>query len=29
MLEKIGDKKNIPEFIQKVKDRKELLMGFG
>jgi citrate synthase len=29
MLEEIGDKKNIPQFIQDVKDRKKLLMGFG
>jgi len=29
MLEAIGDKKNIPEFIQQVKDRKKVLMGFG
>jgi len=29
MLERIGDKKNIPTFIQKVKDKKELLFGFG
>lgn len=29
MLESIGDKKNIPQFIQDVKDRKKLLMGFG
>ncbi len=29
MLRRIGDKKNIPAFVQGVKDRKELLMGFG
>jgi citrate synthase len=29
MLEKIGSKENIPKFIQNVKDRKELLFGFG
>lgn len=29
MLEQIGDKKNIPQFIQDVKDRKKLLFGFG
>lgn len=29
MLEKIGDKKNIPKFIQDVKDKKALLYGFG
>ena len=29
MLEAIGDKKNIPQFIQEVKDRKKVLMGFG
>ena len=29
MLEEIGDLKNIPQFIQDVKDRKKLLMGFG
>jgi len=29
MLEKIGDKKNIPQFIEDVKNRKCKLMGFG
>jgi len=29
MLESIGDKSNVPQFIQDVKDRKKLLMGFG
>lgn len=29
MLEEIGELKNIPQFIQDVKDRKKLLMGFG
>jgi len=29
MLDAIGDKKNIPQFIQDVKDRKKLLFGFG
>ncbi|MGE5540064.1 MAG: citrate synthase [Gemmatimonas sp.] len=31
MLGKIGDKKNIPEFIRRVKDKSEhtMLMGFG
>ena len=29
MLESIGDVKNIPQFIQDVKDRKKMLMGFG
>lgn len=29
MLESIGNKKNIPQFIQDVKDRKKKLMGFG
>jgi citrate synthase len=29
MLEAIGDVKNIPQFIQEVKDRKKTLMGFG
>ncbi len=29
MLTKIGSVENIPDFIQKVKDRKELLYGFG
>ena len=29
MLEKIGNKKNIPLFIKKVKAKKEKLMGFG
>jgi len=29
MLEAIGDKANVPQFIQDVKDRKKLLMGFG
>jgi citrate synthase len=27
MLEKIGDKKNIPQFIENVKNKKELLFG--
>eukprot|EP00929_Paragymnodinium_shiwhaense_P054869 TRINITY_DN274_c0_g2_i1.p1 TRINITY_DN274_c0_g2~~TRINITY_DN274_c0_g2_i1.p1 ORF type:complete len:458 (-),score=124.31 TRINITY_DN274_c0_g2_i1:138-1511(-) len=29
MLEKIGDIKNVPEFIKKVKNREATLMGFG
>jgi citrate synthase len=29
MLGEIGDKKNIPEFISQVKDKKAKLMGFG
>ncbi|EGR28210.1 hypothetical protein IMG5_181390 [Ichthyophthirius multifiliis] len=29
MLEEIGDTKNIPSFIEKVKQRKALLFGFG
>ena len=29
MLDQIGDVKNIPQFIQDVKDRKKVLMGFG
>jgi citrate synthase len=29
MLERIGSVKNIPSFIQKVKAKEELLMGFG
>ena len=29
MLEQIGKKENIPQFIQDVKDKKKLLMGFG
>jgi citrate synthase len=29
MLERIGSKENIPDFLQGVKDRKERLMGFG
>lgn len=29
MLEEINDIKNIPQFIQDVKDRKKKLMGFG
>mmetsp|Transcript_7294 Transcript_7294/g.10186 ORF Transcript_7294/g.10186 Transcript_7294/m.10186 type:complete len:324 (-) Transcript_7294:246-1217(-) len=29
MLEQIGDKKNIPAFIQAVKEKKVRLMGFG
>ena len=29
MLDSIGDVKNIPQFIQDVKDRKKVLMGFG
>lgn len=29
MLTKIGKKENIPQFIQDVKDKKALLMGFG
>lgn len=29
MLEEIGDLKNIPQFIEDVKQRKKLLMGFG
>ena len=29
MFEEIGTVENIPAFIQDVKDRKRLLMGFG
>jgi citrate synthase len=29
MLDRIGSVDNIPDFLQGVKDRKELLMGFG
>jgi len=29
MLNEIGSVKNIPQFIQDVKDRKKVLMGFG
>ena len=29
MLDAIGDKKNIPKFIEDVKNRKQKLMGFG
>ena len=29
MLDQIKDVKNIPQFIQDVKDRKKVLMGFG
>ncbi len=29
MLEKVGTKENIPQFIEKVKNKKEKLMGFG
>eukprot|EP00916_Digyalum_oweni_P020903 GHVL01034803.1.p1 GENE.GHVL01034803.1~~GHVL01034803.1.p1 ORF type:complete len:228 (+),score=25.38 GHVL01034803.1:592-1275(+) len=29
MLKKIGTVANVPEFLKKVKDRKEMLMGFG
>lgn len=29
MLENIGNKENIPQFIKDVKDRKKMLMGFG
>ncbi len=29
MLLEIGDVKNVPEFVQSVKDRERLLMGFG
>ncbi|MFZ6030491.1 MAG: citrate synthase [Chloroflexota bacterium] len=29
MLEAIGDVKNVPSFIEKVKNREALLMGFG
>ena len=29
MIEKIDDKKDIPKFIQDVKDKKALLYGFG
>jgi citrate synthase len=29
MLEEIGSIENIPKFIQDVKERKKLLMGFG
>ncbi len=29
MLRRIGTKENIPDFVQGVKERRELLMGFG
>jgi citrate synthase len=29
MLERIGDKKNVPDFVKRVRARDELLMGFG
>jgi citrate synthase len=29
MLNRIGDVKNVPDFIQRVKNREERLMGFG
>ncbi len=29
MLRRIGDKKNVPAFVKGVKNREELLMGFG
>lgn len=29
MLTRIGHSKNVPEFLEKVKNRQELLMGFG
>ena len=29
MLEDIGTVENIPKFVQAVKDRKKVLMGFG
>jgi citrate synthase len=29
MLEQIGSKENIPKFIEDVKNRKKMLMGFG
>lgn len=29
MLEAIGTKENIPKFIEDVKNRKKMLMGFG
>lgn len=29
MLEDIGTVENIPQFVQAVKDRKKVLMGFG
>jgi citrate synthase len=29
MLEDIGSVENIPKFVQAVKDRKKVLMGFG
>jgi citrate synthase len=29
MLERIGSKENIPQFIENVKSKKELLFGFG
>jgi len=29
MLEEIGDRKNIPKFIEEVKNKKKTLMGFG
>jgi citrate synthase len=29
MLDRIGSVENIPDFLQRVKDRKEKLMGFG
>jgi len=29
MLDQIGSKDKIPQFIQDVKDKKKMLMGFG
>lgn len=29
MLEKIGSKENIPDFIERVKNKEVRLMGFG
>jgi citrate synthase len=29
MLSEIGDVKNVPDFVEKVKNRERLLMGFG
>ena len=29
MLERIGDKKNVPEFVKRVRNGEERLMGFG
>lgn len=29
MLEEIGDVKNVPSFLNEVKEKKRMLMGFG